>query len=202
MRSYTKKPVTVEAITFDELVQHGRQNGANIVDGMPWSFTYKGWPISHERDDCYLIPTLEGTHNMTPTDMQITGIKGEIYPCKRDIFELTYTPVAGADDAIGIEQEIVAKGLTAPRVTPELIDAMMARVVYRHAGFHGTTSIVVAAFLDGEFYLGCGHSACVSKENFDPEIGFKNAKASAEKLARDKLWELEGYALRNALKQV
>ena len=110
-------------------------------------------------------------------------------------------PVVSADDT-AIEAEIVAKGLTAPRVTPELIDAMMARVVYRHAGFHGTTSIVVAAFLDGEFYLGCGHSACVSKENFDPEIGFKIAKASAEKLARDKLWELEGYALRNALKQV
>lgn len=87
---YRKKPVVIEAITFAELVQHGRDNGANIVGGMPWSFKYGGHPISHENDECYLIPTLEGVHNMTPKDMLITGVHGEIYPCKLDIFELTY----------------------------------------------------------------------------------------------------------------
>lgn len=87
---YRKKPVVVEAITFDELVQHGLQNTTNIVNGMPWSFSYNGHPISHENDRCYLIPTLEGTHFMTPDDMLITGVKGEIYPCKKDIFEATY----------------------------------------------------------------------------------------------------------------
>ena len=106
-------------------------------------------------------------------------------------------PTTGA----ALEAEIQAKGLTAPRVTPDQIDAMMARVTYRSAGFEGTTSMIVAAFLDDGFYLGCGHSACVSKENFDSEIGFKIAKGNAEKVARDKLWELEGYALRNALKR-
>lgn len=116
-------------------------------------------------------------------------------------YYVDFTPVISETQIDSIEAEIQAKSLTAPRVTPEQIDTMMARVVYRHAGFHGTTSIVVAAFLDGEFYLGCGHSACVSKENFDPELGFKIAKTNAERLARDKLWELEGYALRNALKQ-
>lgn len=98
-----------------------------------------------------------------------------------------------------LELEIQAKGLTAPRVTPAEIDAMMERVIYRSTGFEGTTSIIVAAFLDSEFYLGCGHSACVSKDNFDPEIGFNIAKRSAEKIARDKLWELEGYLLRERL---
>lgn len=95
MAFYRKKPVVVEAISFDELVQHGRDSGGNIVDGMPWAFEYKGHPISHERDDCYLIPTLEGTHFMTPSDMLITGVKGEIYPCKSDIFAATYEPVDG-----------------------------------------------------------------------------------------------------------
>ena len=87
---YRKKPVVVEAITFDELVQHGLQNTTNIVNGMPWSFSYNGHPISHENDRCYLILTLEGTYFMTPDDMLITGVKGEIYPCKKDIFEATY----------------------------------------------------------------------------------------------------------------
>jgi hypothetical protein len=90
MGYFRKKPVVIEAISFDELVEYGRNNGANIVNGMPWSFQYQGHPITHENDQCYLIPTLEGTLRFTPDDVLITGIKGEIYPCKRDIFEATY----------------------------------------------------------------------------------------------------------------
>jgi len=90
---YRKKPVVIEAITFEELVQHGIDNGGNMVNGMPWSFKYHGHPITHENDDCYLIPTLEGTMKMQRGDMLITGVKGEIYPCKRDIFEKTYEAV-------------------------------------------------------------------------------------------------------------
>ena len=93
MSKFRKKPVEIEAITFDELIQYGRDNGATIFDGMPWSFEYKGHPITHENDECYLIPTLEGIHNMTPQDMLITGVKGEIYPCKIDIFNETYDAV-------------------------------------------------------------------------------------------------------------
>lgn len=104
MALYRKRPVVVEAITFDELVEYGRLHGThvvsrlhgtNIVNGMPWSFDYKGKPITHENDDCYLIPTLEGTMRMERGDMLITGVKGEIYPCKPDIFEATYEPVEG-----------------------------------------------------------------------------------------------------------
>jgi hypothetical protein len=90
MTKYRKKPVVIEAITFDELVQHGLENGANFNNGMPWHWHYNGHPISHENDECYLIPTLEGTMRMTPNDMLITGVQGEIYPCKKDIFEQTY----------------------------------------------------------------------------------------------------------------
>ena len=95
MAKFQKKPVEVEAITFDELVQHGREVGGNIVNGMPWSFDYAGHPITHENYQCYLIPTLEGTMYMTPDDMLIIGIAGEIYPCKRDIFEASYDAVSG-----------------------------------------------------------------------------------------------------------
>lgn len=90
---YRKKPVVIEAITFDELVKHGINSGGNIVNGMPWSFKYAGHPITHESDDCYLIPTMEGTMKMSKDDMLITGVKGEIYPCKKDIFDVTYESV-------------------------------------------------------------------------------------------------------------
>lgn len=92
MARFRKKPVEIEAITFDELVQHGLKAGGPVYNGMPWSFDYHGQPITHETDDCYLIPTLEGTMRMGRDDMLITGVKGEVYPCKVDIFAATYDP--------------------------------------------------------------------------------------------------------------
>jgi hypothetical protein len=84
MAKYRKKPVVIEAITFDELIEHGRNNGANIVNGMPWSINYNGHFISHENDERYLITTLEGVMDFTPDDMLITGL---------NIFEKTYEKV-------------------------------------------------------------------------------------------------------------
>ncbi len=93
MTRFRKLPVEIEAITFDELVAYGLTNGANAVNGMPWSFQYNGHPITHENDDCYLIPTAEGTMKMGRDDMLITGTAGEIYPCKLDIFRGIYEAV-------------------------------------------------------------------------------------------------------------
>jgi NTP pyrophosphatase (non-canonical NTP hydrolase) len=87
---FRKKPVVIEAITFDELVEYGKTHGANIVNYMPWSFEYQGHPITHEDDDCYLIQTPDATMRFNRGDMLITGVNGEIYPCKLDIFEKTY----------------------------------------------------------------------------------------------------------------
>lgn len=39
------------------------------------------------------VPTLEGGHIVTPGDWIITGVRGEHYPCKADIFAETYEPV-------------------------------------------------------------------------------------------------------------
>jgi hypothetical protein len=40
----------------------------------------------------HLIHTLEGVMTASPGDWIITGVKGERYPCKPDIFEATYEP--------------------------------------------------------------------------------------------------------------
>ena len=99
-----------------------------------------------------------------------------------------------------IEQEIQAKGLTAPRVTPADIKALMDRIVYTFdVRPNGSTTTLAHAFLDGNFYLATGVSACVSVENFDAELGKDIAIAGAKAAAEDKLWELEGYALRERL---
>lgn len=95
MPYFRKKQLVIEAITFDELVEYGKATpGVNLVNGIPGSFDYKDHVITiYENDTCYLIPTLEGTFRMDRGDMLITGVNGEIYPCKPDIFEKTYEAV-------------------------------------------------------------------------------------------------------------
>lgn len=93
MRKATKKAVEISYMTWEDLVKYGaEQNPESAKDhnGLAWSFELNGYSITNENDECYLIPTLEGIHNMTPKDVLIIGVKGEIYPCKIDIFEMTY----------------------------------------------------------------------------------------------------------------
>lgn len=106
------------------------------------------------------------------------------------------SPGAQADQRM--ESEITAAGLDAPRVTADQIQALMDRVVFRYEHPEGATSTFAHAFLGG-FYLATGHSACVSPENYKPALGQKYAREQAEPKARDKLWELEGYALHKQL---
>ena len=47
-------------ITFEEVVKHGLENGANVVNGMPWSWKINGKTITHENDECYLIEVSKG----------------------------------------------------------------------------------------------------------------------------------------------
>lgn len=82
-----------EAITFDEFIQYGKDNGANIVNGMPYSFKYNGYPVSHESDQCYLI--LNGIDNIRfrPNDILVIHSKEGIYSYDKDFFESTYERV-------------------------------------------------------------------------------------------------------------
>jgi exopolyphosphatase/pppGpp-phosphohydrolase len=91
-----------------------------------------------------------------------------------------------------IENEIQAKGLNAPRLTPALIDAAIVSEQY-HV-FPGTTMTVCALSLRNG-YIVTGESAAASPENFDEAIGRKIARENA----RNKIWALEGYLLREKL---
>lgn len=102
-----------------------------------------------------------------------------------------------------IEAEIQAKGKTAPRLTPEHLDAQIAGYVVGRASdlFKGTplvdrlqTLTIAVIVLKNGFTL-IGESACASPENYDREIGEKIALDNA----RQKIWALEGYVLRSKL---
>jgi hypothetical protein len=91
-----------------------------------------------------------------------------------------------------IESEIVQKGLTAPRITPDDIDRVIDKVQF-HV-FEGTCLTVCCLTLKNGFNT-VGESACASPENFDRELGEKIAYRNA----RDKIWALEGYLLKSKL---
>lgn len=96
------------------------------------------------------------------------------------------------NDEQAVEQEIQAKGLNAPRLSPEKIDA--AIVAEQYHVFPGTTLTVCCLTLRNGYHV-VGESAAASPENFNEEIGCKIAR----KNAREQIWALEGYLLREQL---
>lgn len=94
-----------------------------------------------------------------------------------------------------IEAEIQDKGLNAPRMTPHQIDAAITNEVYWQPT--GTSLTVCVLHLRNGFNV-TGESAAASIENFDPELGRKIARENA----RNKIWQLEGYLLRQRLHEM
>ncbi len=85
------------AMTFDEFVEYGKTHGANIVDGIPWSFEYKGCAVTHCEDGSYLITTPEnGDFTLTPNDMLITCSDGVVYPCETNLSKQLFKNVVVA----------------------------------------------------------------------------------------------------------
>lgn len=97
-----------------------------------------------------------------------------------------------ARDEQAIEAEIQAKGLNAPRLNPGMIDATILAEQF-HV-FPGTTMTVCCLTLKNGYQV-IGESAAASPENFNAEIGQKIARDNA----RNKIWALEGYLLRQKL---
>ena len=91
-----------------------------------------------------------------------------------------------------LESEIMDKKLNAPRITPEHLDSCIKSVEY-HV-FPGSQLTVCCMTLINGFTV-TGISACVSPENFDKEKG----ESIAYDDARDKIWMLEGYLLKERL---
>lgn len=75
---YRKKPVVIDAFRL-----------GTDVPPQWWNDAYQSGKAAPHLD-CAIIKTLEGEMRAEAGDYVIKGVKGELYPCKPDIFELTY----------------------------------------------------------------------------------------------------------------
>lgn len=84
MSKYRAKPVVIDAFQFTHI-------NVRLPEWLPRQFVISNlYPDSVYRAQ---IPTLDGFTQADIGDWIIRGIKGEVYPCKPDIFEATYERV-------------------------------------------------------------------------------------------------------------
>ena len=92
MAKFCKKPVVIEAVQW---------TGRNILEISSFMYPeepqYVGKQFSNA-DELIGLDTKEGRIIASIGDWIIKGIKGELYPCKPDIFEATYEPVEDSHD--------------------------------------------------------------------------------------------------------
>lgn len=90
-----------------------------------------------------------------------------------------------------IEKELQARGLNAPRLTPDLIESKIVKEEY-----HLLTEVLTVCVLTLENgFTVTGESACASPANYNKEIGDRIARDNA----KEKIWVLEGYLLKQKL---
>lgn len=80
MALYRKRPITIEA---EQFIIWDTKNP-------PLFITIHGVTFPVTKECTIVVPTLEGQHIASNLDWIIKGVKGELYPCKPDVFEMTY----------------------------------------------------------------------------------------------------------------
>ncbi len=110
MPRFRKKPVVIDATQWDQNGDHPEDNCELILNQTGHPFKSEGKVVRYFRrpdvpgtSSCGYcgrtfhhhgwIDTREGGHIVCPGDFVITGVKGERYPCKPDIFAATYEAV-------------------------------------------------------------------------------------------------------------
>ena len=87
MPNFRKKPVVIQAERISKLINLAARD---------WAALPEWFRVAYEKGDVLILPsaisvqTLEGPLHGRPDDWLICGVKGELYPCKPDIFEQTY----------------------------------------------------------------------------------------------------------------
>lgn len=126
---------TVEALTFEEFVQVGLSTpGANIRDGVPWAFEYKGANVTHETDDRYRISGKNDdglfSFNFERGGFLVWSDEGEkLYPMPVEWFYELYEPIVGHLLADLTQNSVASENQIKPLV---LVDAQTGKPCPTH----------------------------------------------------------------------
>ena len=103
---YRKKPVVIEAFQITSNACYRILKEKTLTTDMFWpDWLLLAWKKHYTEKNAFFInetpdgtkdlyiSTLEGWHKVSTNDWIIKGVKGELYPCKPEIFKLTYEPV-------------------------------------------------------------------------------------------------------------
>ena len=113
-----KKEQLVEYICFEDFVQYGLDNSDNVVNGVPWSFSFHGYPVTHENDITYLISSKSGCVVFTPSDVLVIESNGDVYAQNIELFLRLYDLVEIIGEMIPCEESF-ANSILASRVIHE-----------------------------------------------------------------------------------
>lgn len=94
---FRKKPVVIDAVHY---AGGGNLEPRGAVPDWLWEALAQGTARYVNGGDPLLLRTLEGTLTVSPGDWIIRGVKGELYPCKPDVFDVTYEPVDDAETVV------------------------------------------------------------------------------------------------------
>ena len=85
---YRKKSVTIDAMLVSELLEMFKHNWKQLPRWV--SEAYENGTINTITENDFIVKTLEGNMKATNNDYLIKGVMDEIYPCKKEIFDITY----------------------------------------------------------------------------------------------------------------
>ena len=174
---FTKKPVTIVASQWFKSGDHPAVR--DISDSDDLFFTGMGGAILVEREKFGVIGTLESpNHLVTPGDWIITGVKGEHYPCKPDIFEATYAPETK------LQQGKCLRHIDEPQA--DALDA--ARLLYATKDFDGYVHVMRDKY---DFALECMEEAGRSEPTIEDELNGVRRLIDAALAAQAKQGEKE-----------
>ena len=134
---------------------------------------------AYKTDKEKIIHTLKGDMKVNIGDYIITGVNGDNYPCKPDIFEKTYDEVSKET-----------------KVTQEEVDDNMLDVICHTAVEFDKPVTYVTVRMKNGFTLR-ESTTCVDSCNYNEEIG----KQICLKKIEDKIWFLLGYALQDKIRK-
>jgi hypothetical protein len=138
---------------------------------------FRGWKLPEDEDGAdegYLVEYTDGGKPNTPE------FDGYVSWSPKEQFDNAYKEISPEN-----------------KVEYSQIQKMVASLDYKFERVGETTVTGCWAFLPNGFQVGYGDSACVDPANFDFDLGKKYAKERCLTNATNKLWELEGYLLKN-----